>query len=66
MRLCVTVAVVTATTQGPRLYTRPALPSPDALDRLKLTLAWHTRVLTYGHGDVVWTQEHLWLSMGWG
>jgi hypothetical protein len=34
----------------------PALPPPPTV-RFRID---------YGHGDVVWTQEHVWLSMGWG
>src|SRR5262249_820446 len=34
----------TAGTQAPRLFTRPTLPPEAMLDRLNLTLAWHTRV----------------------
>lgn len=34
----------------------PALPPPPTV-RFRIV---------YGHGDVVFTQQHVWLSMGWG
>ena len=45
------LTVLSATSQSSRLYTRPAPPSRDVLDRLKLTLAWHTRVFCDGPRD---------------
>ncbi len=43
--------VTVAATQGPRLFTRPALPSEAVLERLNLTMAWHTRVPMNGQRD---------------
>jgi outer membrane protein assembly factor BamB len=53
------LTVVTATSQIPRLYTRPVPPSRDVLDRLKLTLAWHTRVFCDGPHDGLFSVQLL-------
>jgi outer membrane protein assembly factor BamB len=43
--------VTVAATQGTRLFTRPPLPPENMLERLDLTLAWHTRVTMEGPRD---------------
>ncbi len=56
-KLAALVAVIvlmetTVTAQEPpQLYTRPALPSAEALDRLNLKLAWRANVPTQGKRD---------------
>jgi outer membrane protein assembly factor BamB len=45
------LVVATATSQRPRLFTRPTPPPRDVLERLNLKLAWQTRVLTDGGRD---------------
>jgi len=51
--------VTAAATQGPRLYTHPALPPAEMLDRLNLTLAWHTRVAVDGQRDGLFSLQLL-------
>jgi outer membrane protein assembly factor BamB len=55
----VLLTVTIATTQAPRLYTLPSLPSPEVLDRLSLTLAWHNRLLTDGPEDGLFSLQLL-------
>src|SRR5262245_1261503 len=63
-KLVVTLAaiVLTATTvlaQEPsRIYTRPALPLRDALDRLNLKMAWYVYVPMDGRKDGIFTVQH--------
>jgi len=45
------LVVAAAAAQGSRLYTRPALPPAEMLERLNLTLAWHSRVAVDGLRD---------------
>jgi outer membrane protein assembly factor BamB len=47
----VLLAITTAAGQSSRLYTRPELPSEEMLERLNLTLAWHTRLAMDGLRD---------------
>src|SRR5690348_16796546 len=49
--------VTVAATQGTRLFTRPALPPENMLQRLDLTLAWHTRVTMEGQRDGIRTLQ---------
>jgi outer membrane protein assembly factor BamB len=55
------LAVVPAVTQIqiPRLFTRPTLPPADILDRLNLTMAWHSRVMTDGQQDGLFSLQLL-------
>lgn len=40
-----------------RLYSTPALPAREALDRLNLTSAWHTYIPTDGRRDGIYTVQ---------
>src|SRR5438874_9761395 len=49
-------AVVSAQSRS-RFYTEPATPSPEALDRLNLKLAWYTFVPTEGRRDGIYSVQ---------
>jgi outer membrane protein assembly factor BamB len=51
--------VTVAATQGPRLFTRPALPPDAMLERLNLTMAWHTRLPMNGQRDGLSTLQFI-------
>ena len=53
LALVLTAATVTA--QAPQIFTRPALPPRDVLERLNLVEGWHTYVPTESTRDGIFS-----------
>src|SRR5437763_2216222 len=59
LALGLSAALLFAQSGAYKIYTRPALPPGDALERMGLTLAWRTRLLLSGNRDGIATVQVL-------